>query len=207
MVPRVQRKAAAKKSAKKAKNAKKASGKAQQKKAKKKAATKAAKKAPSKPAPKAGSKAATKSAPVARKTAGSDGVGAKRVPRPISKPPKLDMNSDVMEFIAAIDAYRQEYHRPFPRLERDPVRGEEPGLHEERRLASVPCQARYDNYTSHRNTTAPSRMRYQANGTKVWFCRKRTKGFTTTRALKKLATVAIRNSSRGASPRPCCQSS
>jgi len=119
MVPRLQRKAASKKSATKAK---KASTRAQQKKATKKAtrkaankpAKKAAKKAASPPAPKAAPKAATRSAPATRKTAKPEGDGAKRVPKPISKPPKLEMNSDVMEFIAAIDAYRQEYHRPFP---------------------------------------------------------------------------------------------
>ena len=32
----------------------------------------------------------------------------------MSKPPKLDMGPDVMEFIAAIDDYKGEYHRPFP---------------------------------------------------------------------------------------------
>ena len=34
--------------------------------------------------------------------------------KPVSKPPKLDMDADVMEFIAAIDAYKREHHRPFP---------------------------------------------------------------------------------------------
>lgn len=96
MVPRVQRKAVSKKSAKKAVAKKPSSSKAQQqKKAKKKAAKKPVKKS----APKAGK---------------PGGDGAKRAQKPISKPPKLDMNSDVMEFIAAIDAYRKEYHRPFP---------------------------------------------------------------------------------------------
>ena len=85
---RVQRKAASKKTAKKAKRAKPSQKKATKKKAKK------------------------TSAKPARKT--TTVAGKKITAKPISKPPKLDMNSDVMEFIAAIDAYRQEYHRPFP---------------------------------------------------------------------------------------------
>ncbi len=34
--------------------------------------------------------------------------------KPVSKPPKLDVGPDVMEFIAAIDDYKRQYHRPFP---------------------------------------------------------------------------------------------
>ena len=95
---RVQRKAASKKTTKKAKRAKPSQKKAAKKKATKKpGAKKVAKKASSKPVRKTTTVAAKKT-----------------TAKPISKPPKLDMNSDVMEFIAAIDAYRQEYHRPFP---------------------------------------------------------------------------------------------
>jgi hypothetical protein len=95
MVPRVERKAA--------KKNKKAQKKAARPKPSQRVAKKKAKK---KAAPKKTTKKTT------RKT--TTVPGRTSTGKPISKPPKLDMNSDVMEFIAAIDAYRKEYHRPFP---------------------------------------------------------------------------------------------
>ena len=98
---------------------------------------KAVKKATKKPAKKATRKAAKKTSgkPSKKAPKSQSGVGIQRPAKwkstdhvahtstrsrpkirskPVSKPPKLDMNADVMEFIAAIDAYKREYHRPFP---------------------------------------------------------------------------------------------
>ncbi len=133
MVPRAQRKAPpAKKSA--GKSPRKTAGKTTTK-----AATKAAKKAAKKTAKKSSKKAEKKitleppcgikraakwktTRPVARtSTRGTNKATAESAreatvkPRkPVSKPPKLDVGPDVMEFIAAIDDYKRQYHRPFP---------------------------------------------------------------------------------------------
>ncbi len=130
MVPRAQRKAPpAKKSAGKSprKTAGKTATKATKKAAKKKTAKKSSKKAEKKITlePPCGIKRAAKwktTGPVARtSTRGTTKATTESAPaatpkprKPVSKPPKLDMGPDVMEFIAAIDDYKQQYHRPFP---------------------------------------------------------------------------------------------
>ena len=89
-----------------------------------KVAKKATKKAVKKPAKKAVKKnSAQKSFKKAPNKAGGKRTGTWKhtgnvnrttTRRPVSKPPKLDMDADVMDFIAAIDVYKGEYHRPFP---------------------------------------------------------------------------------------------
>ncbi|MHC4515763.1 MAG: hypothetical protein ACYTKC_13095 [Planctomycetota bacterium] len=129
MAPRAQRQARPAKKAQKKALRKKQAGRKPAKTIAKKAAKKAAKKVTREAAKKTSGKP-TKKNPKSEsglaiqrpaKWKSTDHVahtstrgGSKARSRPVSKPPKLDMNADVMEFIAAIDAYKREYHRPFP---------------------------------------------------------------------------------------------
>ena len=116
MAPQGQRKAStAKKKARGKKVAKKATKKPGKKALKKKSAKKATRKATNKAPGKAPGKAAMK--PAANKTGtwkNRGRINRASTRKPVSKPPKLDMDADVMDFIAAMDAYKSQYHRPFP---------------------------------------------------------------------------------------------
>ncbi len=113
MVARGERTAASRPAAKKAR---KTSAKVRQKKAartvRKQATRKTAHKTSHKTSRKTGHK--TRKGSSKGSARGPAAADRRRDATPVSKPPKLDMNAEVMEFIAAIDAYRQEYHRPFP---------------------------------------------------------------------------------------------
>ncbi len=97
------------KTRKKAKASKKKPSEKAPKKAKKKAAGKSAKGSAKKASKKAGSKSPKKAA----KT-GSGKVGTSTKAKPIRKDPDLEIDQEVLEFIAALDAYKKKNNRLFP---------------------------------------------------------------------------------------------